>query len=72
MLLLTTAFVRECPTLKHGVKPLPFNPLAVLSFLLFAKPHELTDSEIYPAIAAIPGSTLPSRYSSMAPPPVLT
>src|SRR5690606_7272260 len=25
-----------------------------------------------PCTAAIPGSTLPSRYSSMAPPPVLT
>jgi hypothetical protein len=54
------------------VKPLPFNLFAELSFLLFAKPHELTDSEIYPSIAAIPGNTFPSKYSSMAPPPVLT
>jgi hypothetical protein len=65
-------FVRECPTREHVVKPLPFNLFAELSFLLFAKPHELTDSEIYPSIAAIPGNTFPSKYSSMAPPPVLT
>lgn len=64
--------VRECPTREHVVKPLPFNLFAELSFLLFAKPQELTESETYPSIAAIPGSTLPSRYSSMAPPPVLT
>jgi len=54
------------------VKPLPINLFAVLSFLLFVKPHELTDSEIYPCTAAIPGITLPSRYSSKALPQVLT
>lgn len=32
----------------------------------------LCDSETYPCTAAIPGRTLPSKYSSMAPPPVLT
>jgi hypothetical protein len=54
------------------MKPLPFNLFAELSFLLFAKSHELADSDIYPSIAAIPGNTLPSRYSNIAPPPVLT
>jgi hypothetical protein len=54
------------------VKPLPFNLFATLTFLLFAKPHGLTDSETYSAIAAIPGNTFPSKYSNIAPPPVLT
>jgi hypothetical protein len=65
-------FVRECPTREHVARTLPFSLFAELSLLPFAKPQELTESEIYPCIAAIPGSTLPSRYSSMAPPPVLT
>jgi hypothetical protein len=60
------------PVQEQVVKPLPFNLFAELSSLLFAKPQGLTGREIYPCTAAIPGSTLPSRYSSMAPPPVLT
>jgi hypothetical protein len=51
---------------------LPFNFYDLLSFLLFGKLIELTDGEIYPCTAAIPGNTLPSKYSSIAPPPVLT
>ena len=51
---------------------MPFNLFAVLSLLLLAKTHELTDGVTYLSIAAIPGNTFPSKYSSIAPPPVLT
>lgn len=72
IVLQTIGSVQECPAPEHVVKPLPFNLFTTLSFILFASPHELTDREIYPCIAAIPGNTFPSKYSNIAPPPVLT